>query len=378
MALMEDHYIDYYTPLVQAFVREASFLEHPDVPRLPEPFLPAFGPQYEKSALRLVIIGQDTRGWGDIRTFLQAESSDPGCKVRETIAYFAERPFTEWGAQASHFWGFAMMLIGLLHGREDWGAMKNDEFSAILDSFAWGNANAVELYGSSHATTKVARSYWDSVRKAGEPLNRFRHLAETLHPRVAVLMNRQVNFKAYFEGYSPEERYRDGRFAQYFLPEVGVDVFHVPHPKSMNFIEGTESFHHRLRELIFRNGFAAEFPEFVTDPDAHHSVINWLLQHGPAREPGFDKFDYVSWVAEELAKRQTFMSVPTLIDLLNARGETTDRGTPFVAENQGPYKLVSASYHRMEGMGTEDGRRRAHNIAVAFRKPNFEYAYSDD
>lgn len=376
MTSLEKRYVDYYTPLVQDFVREASELEHPEVPGLPEPFLPAFGPQYEKSAMRLVVIGRDTRGWGDIRTFLEAERLKPGIKVRETIEYFAKKPFTEWGSRESHFWGFAMMLLGVLHGREDWGAMRHDEFSGILDSFAWGNTNAVELYGSCEPTTKVSRAYWEAVRKAGEPLNRFRHLVETMCPRVAILMNRQMNFPAYFEGYSPEERYRDGRFVHYYLPEADVNVFHVPHPGSMNRIEGTDEFRDRLKEIMVRNGFAAEFPEFLSDSNDHLPVIDWLLRNSPPREPGFNKFDFVSWVAEELAKRQTFMSVTTLIGLLNARGETTNRGAPFVPENQGPYKLVSATYHRFEGLGTAEGERRAHNIAIAFRKPNFEYAYS--
>ena len=64
---LTEHYLAYYTPLLQEFVREVELLPHPDIAKMPEPFFPAFGKRYEQSALRLVIIDQDTRGWGDLR-----------------------------------------------------------------------------------------------------------------------------------------------------------------------------------------------------------------------------------------------------------------------------------------------------------------------
>ena len=37
--------------------------------------------------------------------------------------------------------------------------------------------------------------------------------------------------------------------------------------------------------------------------------------------------------------------------------------------------VVSGAYHRLAAAGQPD---RAHNVAVAFRRPNFEYAYNKD
>jgi len=69
--------------------------------------------------------------------------------------------------------------------------------------------------------------------------------------------------------------------------------------------------------------------------------------------------------------------VPTLIGLVNAHGYETNYGTKY-SGGRGSYNLVSGTYYRMKSLGPPDGDLKAHNVAVAFRKPNFEYAYSAD
>ncbi len=68
------------------------------------------------------------------------------------------------------------------------------------------------------------------------------------------------------------------------------------------------------------------------------------------------------------------MSVPALMDLVNTKGGRTNSGIEFRG-GRGSYKLVSGTYKRMIDGGTPE---RAHNVAVAFRRPNFEYAYETD
>jgi hypothetical protein len=68
------------------------------------------------------------------------------------------------------------------------------------------------------------------------------------------------------------------------------------------------------------------------------------------------------------------MSVPTLVSLVNGQGYLTNYGTEF-SGGRGSYKLVSGTYHRFNSAGHAD---RARNVALAFRKPNFDYAYDTD
>lgn len=115
----------------------------------------------------------------------------------------------------------------------------------------------------------------------------------------------------------------------YHLPEIGVDIYHAPHPGSMNRIEGIDRFVNQIRELFFRHTNTVPFPKFLTGQDEGREVRKFLQSHAPAICPGFDKYEFVAWVANELRKRDTFMSVPTLIDMVNAKGGTTNYGKPF-------------------------------------------------
>jgi len=266
-----------------------------------------------------------------------------------------------------------MMFLASLHDREDWCAMKKGAMTEILDSFAWGNANAIELYESTVKALGVPPSYWESIRRAGERFNRFKYLDEVLHPRVAVIVHRGVRMQTYFEGYRYVKIWEEGRLAHYRLPDADIDVFVAPHPGSMNRIEHPDYFCNRLNEIFRIHGFAASFPGFLRGQQEGREAIEFLRRNAPDATADFDKFQFVAWVADELMKRNVFMSVPTLIELVNSRGYLTNRGNAFVPANQGPYKLVSATYHKMIAAGLPD---RARNVALAFRKPNFEYAYS--
>jgi hypothetical protein len=371
MTTLEQRYIDYYTPLIRDFVSEVESLPHPDIKRMPEPHFPLFGKDYETSALRLAIIGQDTRSWGDIKDFIVAERATPGGKLKAGLEEFRDRKFTEWGNSRQTFWGFAMMMLAAMHGQENWGMMKQGKMLEILDSFAWGNCNAIELYESTPSKMGVPSDYWNAVRQAGERFNRFRHIVETLRPQVAIILYRGLNPSTYFEGYKYDVISRDGRLVHFHLPEISVDVIHAPHPQSMNRIEGADHFLAKIRELFLQHKITIPFPKFLSGQAEGREVREYLLKRMAVIGPGQDKYEFVARVAEELAKRETFMSVPALMDLVNAKGGRTDYGTEF-SGGRGSYKLVSGTYKRMIDGGTPE---RARNVAVAFCRPNFEYAY---
>ncbi len=373
MANLDDRYLEYYIPLVQDFIRKVEPLRHPDIKGMPGPFLPLFGRSYACSALKLVVVGQDTRGWGDLLEFIAAEKANPGSKLVEGLKKFRSYDFTKWGAQRQTFWGFTMMFLAALHGRDDWGAMKQGKMTEILDSFAWGNGNAVELNPHGDRGGREISRLWKSIRRAGEPLNRFRHIHKTLHPNVVVLMYRGIDIAAYFEGYRLDEVSGDGRLTHYKLPEAGVDVFHVPHPGSMNRREKPNYFRGKLTKLFNEYGLTAVFDKFSSGQEEGKKAIEYLRTNAPTITPSFDKYSFVTWVAEELKKRDAFMSVPTLMTLVNEKGGRTNYGERF-SGGRGSYRLVSGTYHRLD----RDGKAcAARTVAEAFRRPNFEYAYGD-
>jgi hypothetical protein len=364
--------LSHYAPLLKDFCEEIRGLDHPDIERMPEPFLPAFGAAYEKSAIRSIVIGQDTAGWGDLRHFLDDPRSTSGGRLDDHLDEFQDHDFTGWGSTRYTFWGFVMMLLASLHGQDNWGAMKQGAMTEILDSFAWGNGNAIELHSSTNKRKlNIPWEYWEQVRKAGERFNRFSHIVETLRPHVAVILWKGMNPRTYFEGLEYECVSEGDGVTHYRILPGAIDVLHCPHPNNMKFTEGAEHFQGKIRELFEQRGMLAVFPEFLAGQAEGLAVMNFLLEHAPLHQEA-DKFEFVAWVADELKKRGTFMSVPALCDLLNSRGYTTNYGNEYSA-GRGSYRLISASYHRQAGAGSAD---RAHNVAVAFRRPNFDYAYS--
>jgi hypothetical protein len=373
MPTLTERYLTHYAPLVTEFVREVETLSHPHIDGMPEPFFPAFGSGYERSALRLIIIGQDTRGWGDLRKAIPALKVNPKAKLKGWLDEFSSSP-ARWGGPRNQFGGFAMMFLATLYGQKDWSVLRQGGLDELVSSFAWGNVNAVELYGSSPSKKSIPREYWETVRKAGARFDRFSHLVETLQPQAAIVLCRGMNPAIYFDGYAYDLVSEEGRLKHYRLPEIGVDVFHAPHPQSMGFNEGADHFCGKLKELFLRHGIIKRFPEFLSQRSEIDESLRFLRRSAPPSGSNFDKYDFVEWVAVELRKQGTFMSVPTLVSLVNERGYRTDYGTEF-SGGRGSYKLVSGTYHRFTAAGHAD---RARNVAVAFRKPNFEYAYAID
>ena len=370
--------VDYYTPLLREFLSEVQKLDHPLIDRMPEPFLPVFGSRYEQSAVRLIVLGQDTRGWGDLRGFIADGRTPTGGRLQDHFDEFESREFRMWGPTRYHFWGFVMMFLAALHGQENWGMMKHGEMSEILDSFAWGNCNAIEFYQSTVAGlcsangNTVPLNYWENIRQAGARFDRFSHVLETVSPHAAVILWKGMKPQIYFEGLKYETVSTEDGITHYRIHPHEVDVFHSPHPNNMRFIKGANHFCAKLKELFVRHNLTTLFPRFLAGQKEGRAVLDHILKQAPNQRSSMDKFQFVAWVADELKKRCTFMSVPTLCELLNSKGYTTNYGTGFTG-GRGSYRLVSGTYHRLMAASEPD---RAANVAVAFRRPNFQYAYN--
>ena len=369
---LKDRYLAHYLPLVRDFVQEVDALGLDLAPKVAQPFLPLFGEGYERSALRMVIVGQDTKYWGCLKTFLQTEKTNPGVNLEQNLAEFRAHLFTSWGATRYTFWGFAMMFLAALHGKPDWGVMKRGAHAEILSSFAWGNGNAIEYHGSS--PKHMPWEKWELVRRAGARFDGLHHLIEALSPRVVVVLWKDMHPPSYFAGYEYSQTEEQEGVRHYRINTADLDVLHVPHPGRMRW-ESTpaEDYCARLVGQLQSRKLDVAFPAFVQQHTDSENVVEHLRKAAPRRDDQFDKFKLVEWVAEELKKRGSFMSVPTLCDLLNGLGYTTNYGTAF-SGGRGSYRLISGTYHRLEHAGRGD---RARMVAEAFRRPNFEYAYEE-
>lgn len=368
---LKERYIAHYEPLIKEFICEVEDSGIEIAPNTPQPFFPLFGEAYEKSALRMAIVGQDTKEWGCLKTFIEMEKAATGSGLDAALEEFQDLDFTTWGSTRYTFWGFAMMFLAALHGKTDWGVMKQGAYPEILSSFVWGNGNAIEYFKSS--PKQMPPEKWEFIRKAGERFNGLRHLVETVRPRVVVVLWKDMNPEDYFAGYEYTENENRDDIRHYNIPKEKIDIFHAPHPGRMRW-EGIPA-EHFCSELVARiqsNNLTVSFPAFVQHSAELDKVIDYLKNSSPKCGDNFNKFQFVEWIADELCKRGSFMSAPTLAHLLNDLGYQTNYGSEY-AGARGIYNLISGTYHRLDREGKAD---RARMVAEAFRKPNFEYAYN--
>jgi hypothetical protein len=232
---MMKHYLKHYTPLIREFCDDVSKLNLVGLEKIAQPFLPLFGSEYESSPMRIVFVGQDTRGWGNARHYIDQGLNCPEKLIFDDFAEFRDHDFTGWGGSRYTFWGFVMMFLASLHGKNDWEVMKRGACKDILSSFAWGNGNAVEYYGSSAAKKEAPGETWKAVWDAGQRFNGVHHLIDVLQPHVIVVLWKNMRPGDFFLGCEYEKRESPRNIGHYVLVKSGAQVFHIPHPVNMKF-----------------------------------------------------------------------------------------------------------------------------------------------
>lgn len=371
---MQNQFLSYYKPLVKSFCKELDLnlegLEH-----LPQPFLPLFGKGYEKSALKIMIMGQDTKGWGSCSRFIEAEEASPGSMILEMFKEVEDLNFTAWGKNTHSFFGFVMALLAGVHGIPDWRVLKWGEHKDVLSSFAWGNCNAIELDVSLYKrTNSVPRNTWKRARLAGARFNRLSHVIRTISPRVIIITCKSFDREELFSGLNWVEMDTKIRgISRYRFEQEDLDVLHTYHPGYMRNVGGPYAYLNGIAHILKEIGIAPEFPEFVTTND-EGEVINKMILSSYQRDLSSEiksPYAFIEWVALELSKHNAFMSVPSLMDLLNSAGFRTSYGTEYLG-GRGSYRLVRYAYKYAADRGDMTA---AGKIAEAFRKPDFTYAY---
>ena len=222
--------------------------------------------------------------------------------------------------------------------------MKRGACREILSSFAWGNANAVEFWSSSVSKQRVPFELWEAVRKAGSRFDGIKHLIQALRPRVVLILSKRVAHESYFGGYEYTTVQDNEGVRHYRLRSEQVDIFHAPHPHGMMREGGASHFCKTLKEMLYRYRLTVPFPNFVQQTGGSDEVVNYLRNSVPRCS---SKFDLVVWIAEELKKRDSFMSVPTLSQLLNDLGHRTDARQafppPHCLTRTSPAKILNCS-----------------------------------
>lgn len=167
---IKDKFEEEYRPLMDLFIERLSLRPFSDYQGIPHPFLPAWGKNYHHALIRIAIIGKETRGWApNLDEFIKLyknQKYDFGLDRKEfqnldftNNSWMGDRP-----TRAS-FWGFWMNVLAKTYGIGDWEEIKHRRYDVLLDSFLWGNANAIETVTSAGVNPN-APGYWDAKKES--------------------------------------------------------------------------------------------------------------------------------------------------------------------------------------------------------------------
>ena len=370
MSILES-YRNTYQPLVDGFCRSID-LAKDDLSSMAAPFLPYFGAGYESSVSRVLFIGIDTKYWGEkdapgVTGFVESQNASPGHWLRILERLQRDMPFTEWGARRSTFFGFVMSFLSDVYGATDWGVMKRGGHRDLLASFAWANEHVIENYASTAQASGVSKTSWEHARNASLPLTGARSLITALKPRVIIVLNKSMNVERYFSGIQIEKVETTGRQEHWYARNENIHILRVPHPNNMRYSGIEPEVRAWLKKALQNTGLSLVPNSFIRIGD-ESAFLKSLISHA---KPGISKYEVIAWIASELSKSDSLMSVPALVGILNELNIQTNYGTKFVGE-RGSYRLVKTAYDRFMKSGNQV---TAGQVARAFVKPNGHYAY---
>lgn len=358
-----------YRPLLDEFVHELAKYPSSDYAGIPHPFLPEIGRNYRLALKRIAIVGKETRGWGpNLNEFIPSYIKN-GFDFSKEMAEFQNLDFKSWMGVPTRasFWGFWMNVLAKVYGVASWKEIEHGKFDVLLDSFAWGNVNAIETPTS------------DGVAPNAPGYSRAKSLSERLFDSIDLLVRATAPHVVIMTCSIPERnRYLGTGFQCEMRVEDKVTVFrrgelivfHAPHSNHQRWYPGgSDEFARIIRDLL------ANYKMFCPLPDVLKNGLQADAKEILIREcTGIHKFDAIAKVAHELRRQHSCMTARSLcLDILNPAGHTSNRGEPYTGNVWGPCRLVSTAWrHFMENEKKPD---IAEDIAFAFTNVYGNYAY---
>ena len=360
-----------YRPLVDSFVSKLSTRPATDYAGIPHIFLPAWGKNYHHALIRIAVVGKETRGWNpNLDQFIvdyQKEKYD----FENDREEFQNCDFTDasWmGGRPTRasFWGFWMNVLAKTYGVNDWEEIKRGKYNILLDSFLWGNVNAIETYTSA-GVNAGAPGYW-FAKEESKVFDSIELVKKVFDPHVIILTCAFGEMQRYLgDGFELLET-RDDRVTVY--QKNNLLVFHAPHPHNQMFQPGgADVYAEIMRDLLVQYKMFCPLPD-VLQQGLSPAAIDILTRECSVDK--MDKFEAIARIALELRRQKALMTARSLcLDVLYKAGHQNNRGTRYTGNCQGPCRLCATAYRRFENSEPET----AEAIAYAFTNDNGFYAY---
>ena len=219
-----------YSSLTSEFVSQISRVNYD---KIPQPFLPVCGNLYANAKTRIMFVGIETRGWGNISEFTKQFHEDPLSIFDNLVDEFCELEFCGWGNNfGKSFWYFKLKFLSEFYNLYNWKTLKRRENEDILKSFAWGNANSIERYHVTAQKKGVTYEDWQLVKNASRLFDKGGHLVNVFRPHIMVILNWESH-EDWLQSETIDKLERqeiDEHFWYYYLPTTQTHILWTAHP----------------------------------------------------------------------------------------------------------------------------------------------------
>lgn len=393
--LLKERHQKVYGPKVDEFFKslEREGYTDAELAAVPELFLPACGPLYATSLVKLAVVGQETLRWGWDKDGLAANwrawkagKFDPQLSWR----IFREEGPLEW---QNRFWAYHFAVLEKVYAHPGlW-----DGHNAILDGIAWGNRFVVERNGAEvgDGPGKIAESRFWHCRTLAEAagLSTFQAFCQVFEPDAILYSCRNEAMGSDLELASNathvEERECD-KFKIWTWKMGRTWIFQTWHPSYLAQWKGVdaEAFADALRDEMMARGVFAPIgakAHYESDHDSAMATFAQQLEEEAGRiiasEPdiGNQALSYrlLGSLALELCKQRATMTARQAGKLLNRVKRFQRDGKCFFPGGHGPCARTAAAWRFFYEGGTEEDRQMAEAIATAYTTVRGTYAYNE-
>ena len=204
---------EYYLPLLKRFCEIALPLYECGYPQ--GPFIPYTMPNYGKAKLKVMFVGQDTKGWTRYNVLDKAFKSERlSDYLEENISNVrVEKALMAWGNNIRAFWPFADKLYLLIRTGEYVSDLKclDDEQIEILKEVGYGNLHSIEIPDTLRRRFDYYEDdlkVWDlitnielynCIREAARPFETIKSMIEAYNPDYMFVLAWKGSDEEFFE-----------------------------------------------------------------------------------------------------------------------------------------------------------------------------------
>ena len=263
---MDNNFKKVYGELVINFFEECSKkkIEEKIGEKYPSLFVPGVGENYANINPKIMYVGIDNNGWydlaSDINRYKLAKNNEE--KINEFLddvinrasdSLNAKNPFGDW---KSMFWNFIFEMQKALYNeynKKKLGKELEIDDELLKTSFAWGNANAIELYEHVENADKDQHIH-NEIKKLSKELDSLYIALQGLElkPDLVIILNWGEEWKYVKMNKVDEDKTQDKEHLHYYLAEendIKVPIIWTAHPQYLNRVGGFKEYINKIIDL---------------------------------------------------------------------------------------------------------------------------------